>query len=357
MITINRNNYETYFLLWVDGELSPEEMVAVERFIETNPDLAEELTLLRDAKLLPEEQIVFNYKDQLLKQSTNDISLDNYESWFLLYVDKELSLADCQKVELFVLQHPSLQASFELLMQTKLASEEWVFSNKEVLYKKEAQKRPVVYMRWMRYAAAAVVIGLIATVWMIAPTSQLKTPLEINGVEPEVVGTQPVVNSDKTEAINVLTRKNRFEQIDPKTSVQGPASFSKAVTVEPLTSNNTLVTIIDNQTPKQEELVIARIAQNPVPTVKEVPAINLIAGANDVDNNQGANIEPAETKTEEALEEVKPVYTTLEDAEDDKSLFIGALELNKDKLRGLFRKAGTIFRSKAKQEEDTRQRK
>lgn len=357
MITINRNNYETYFLLWVDGELSPEEMVAVERFIATNPDLAEELTLLQDTKLVPEDQIIFNDKNQLLKQSTNDISLDNYESWFLLYVDKELSLADCQKVELFVLQHPSLQASFELLMQTRLAPEEWVFNNKEILYKKEIQKRPVVYMRWMRYAAAAALIGLIATVWMIAPTNQLKTPLEINGVQPEVVGTQPVINSDKTETSNVRTLKNSVAQIDPKTSVQAPASFSKAVTVEPLTGNKALTTIIDNEIPKKEEQAVARIAQNPVLTVKDVPATNLIAGINDVDNNQGANIEPADTKTEETLDDAKTVYTTLEDEEENKSLFIGALEINKDKLRGLFRKAGTIFRSKAKQEEDTRQRK
>ena len=64
MMTINRNNYEHYFLLWVDGELSPEEMVAVERFIAEHPDLAEELALLQDTKLVPEEQIIFPEKEQ-----------------------------------------------------------------------------------------------------------------------------------------------------------------------------------------------------------------------------------------------------------------------------------------------------
>lgn len=348
MITVNRNNYETYFLLWVDGELSPEEMVAVERFIATNPDLAEELTLLQDTKLVPEEQIIFNDKDQLLKQSTNDISLDNYESWFLLYIDKELSLADCQKVELFVLQHPSLQASFELLMQTQLAPEDLVFKNKEVLYKKEEQKRPVVFMRWMRYAAAAAVIGLVATVWMIAPTNQLKTPLELNGIQPEIVGTQPTINTD-----------NNIEQKveEAKASVQSVQSPDKLIVKKPEVANELVVTSVDNEPVKKEEQAIANMESNPISTVKMVAPTNLIAGRNDINNNQGANIEPAETKTEEALEDVKPVYTALEDTDEDKSLFIGALEINKDKLRGLFRKAGTIFRSKAKQEEDTRQRK
>lgn len=357
MITINRNNYETYFLLWVDGELSPEEMVAVERFIDNNPDLAEELALLQDTKLIPEEQIIFTGKSQLLKQSTNDITLDNYESWFLLFVDNELSLADRQKVELFVLQHPDLQASFELFMQTKLAPEEWVFNNKEVLYKKEEQKRPVVYMRWLRYAAAAAVIGLVATVWMIAPTNQLKTPIEINGAQPEVVGTQPAINSSNRSEQKVEAPKRNLVQLDPQASAQISNSPIKTIVEQPSTSSNSLATISNSEPLKKEEQAVAYIESSPISTIKTAPATNLIAGLNDVENNQGANIEPAETTADGSFEDAKPVYTALEDSDEDKSLFIGALEINKDKLRGLFRKAGTIFRSKAKQEEDTRQRK
>ncbi|MBT9484990.1 hypothetical protein [Sediminibacterium sp.] len=357
MITINRNNYETYFLLWVDGELSPEEMVAVERFIDNNPDLAEELALLQDTKLVPEEQIIFAGKSQLLKQSTNDITLDNYESWFLLFVDNELSLANRQKVELFVLQHPNLQASFELLMQTQLAPEEWVFSNKEVLYKNEKQKRPVVYMRWMRYAAAAAVIGLVATVWMIAPTNQLKTPIEINGVQPEVVGTQPSINRSNSIEQTEEEPKRNLVQLDPQASIQITNSPNKTNVEQPSTSSNSSATVSNSEPPKKEEQAIAYIESNPISTIKTAPTTNLIAGINDVENNQGANIEPAETTTDGSMDDAKPVYTALEDMDEDKSLFIGALEINKDKLRGLFRKAGTIFRSKAKQEEDTRQRK
>jgi len=357
MININRNNYEHYFLLWVDGELSPEEMVAVERFIDEHPDLAEELSLLQDTKLVPDEQIIFTEKERLLKQSTNEISFNNYESWFLLFIDNELSIADRQKVELFVLQHPQLQNEFELLQATKLAPEEWVFKNKEILYQKEEQKRPVVYMRWLRYAAAAVMIGLMATVWMVAPTNQLKTPLEINGAEPEMVGTQPEKKSDKSETREDQTPANSSVQINPKTSLQTQDPINNTIKEQPLVSNNSLITIIDNEPVKKEEQTIARVEQNPIQAEKIVPVTNVVAGRNDIENNQGANIEPAESKNDTAPEEVKPVYTALEDSDEDKSLFIGALEINKDKLRGLFRKAGTIFRSKAKQEEDTRQQK
>ena len=85
MIVINRHNYETYFLLYVDSELSAEEKVAVQRFVAENPDLAEELALLESTQLQLEKTLVFKGKEVLLKKEGQDISLNNYEEWFLLY--------------------------------------------------------------------------------------------------------------------------------------------------------------------------------------------------------------------------------------------------------------------------------
>lgn len=361
MITINRNNYEQYFLLWVDGELSPEEMDAVQRFIVEHPDLSEELALLQDTKLVPDDAIIFTQKDQLLKQSNNEITLSNYETWFLLYIDHELSAINQQKVELFVLQHPSLQAEFELLQQTILVPEEWVFQNKEVLYKKEDQKRPVVFMRWMRYAAAAAVIGLIATVWMIAPTNQLKTSIELNEVKPELVGNQPNIQSGQDTKPGILVNEKPSsitgEINTAKPDAKNPSAIQLSA-AQNIGNNHSILPTNSNEPAKKEEPVIARVENEPILQKKiEQPANNLMVGRNDINNNQGANILPVEEKVDTSPDEVKTVYTALDEVDEDRSLYIGALELNKDKLRGLFRKAGTIFRSKAKQEEDTRQQK
>jgi hypothetical protein len=46
------------------------------------------------------------------------------------------------------------------------------------------------------------------------------------------------------------------------------------------------------------------------------------------------------------------VYKELDTDDDSKSLYLGSVELNKDKLRGLFRKASSIFKSKAAREEE-----
>lgn len=374
---INRHNYEQYFLLWVDGELSPEEMEAVERFVEANPDLAEELAILQDTKLMPDHNIVFENKAALLKLDTNAINLNNYETWFLLYIDQELTVADQQKVELFVLQHPSLQTEFELFKQTKLVNETWVFEHKDSLYKSEKTKRPVVYMRWMRYAVAAVFIGIVATVWMIAPEKTINQSLNIPGVQPEVVGNQPEnnqqeSNSVKSTAIERSATKgsaNKVSKIDASASASGPkpikaidqtnTNVPNKATVQSLAKSNAtpnnrteagLPIAVTNEPVEKDRQLIARLENDPIPTTKiELPSQRAIIGQNTIDQDQGSKIEPAE--------DVKTVYTALEDDDDNKSLYIGALEINKDKLRGIFRKAGTIFRSKSKQEDDTRQRK
>ena len=44
---INRDNYETFFLLYLDRELNPSEVSEVERLVNENADLQKELSLLR----------------------------------------------------------------------------------------------------------------------------------------------------------------------------------------------------------------------------------------------------------------------------------------------------------------------
>lgn len=377
MIVINRNNYETYFLLYVDSELCSEEKAAVDRFVAENPDLAEELALLQSTLLQPEENLIFEGKEALLKKEGQDISLNNYEEWFLLYTDNELSEAHKTQVELFVLQHPTLQREFEWLQQTRLPAETMVFANKELLYRREASgKSPIFYLRWMRYAAAAAVIGIMATVWMLAPTNTLKTPLEVGGAEPELVGT-PGKSAGQAESADPVSNANSVDQSSVK---QGEGD------------NYPTVKIIaaDNQTVKasnkmnQGQVAASVVASNNpiIKMVETVPARNqgeALTVNSSVSNQPNTSVplvntekvvpvmaavekpmlsETPEDKTETAPEESKPVYTALDDSDEDKSLYIGALEINKDRLRGLFRKAGNIFRSRAKQnEEDGRQRK
>src|ERR1700691_4096296 len=109
---INRDNYEEYFLLYTDNELSVAEKKAVDEFIEENPDLRGELNMLRQTKLKPEQNIFFDDKDILFRGAGADnhpvINHANCMEYFLLYTDNELSDAEKKMVDEFVGRNPGL---------------------------------------------------------------------------------------------------------------------------------------------------------------------------------------------------------------------------------------------------------
>ena len=65
-MNITRHNYEEFFLLLADGELSPAQEEAVLQFTKQHPDLAEELELMMDCRLLAEVPPIFP-KEKILK--------------------------------------------------------------------------------------------------------------------------------------------------------------------------------------------------------------------------------------------------------------------------------------------------
>src|SRR5258706_14038852 len=101
MKTINRYNCEEFFLLYIDNELSVQEKEAVEKFVQQNPDLSVELDMLLQIKCAPEE-IAFNNKENLIRTEGNSINETNYEEYFLLYIDNELSATKSQEVEIYI---------------------------------------------------------------------------------------------------------------------------------------------------------------------------------------------------------------------------------------------------------------
>ena len=126
-MNIDRHNYEEYFLLYIDNELSVDQKKQVELFVQENPDLEEELVMLQQSRLIPDDSIVFDKKHLLMKEenaphSSNHsfINMNNYEQWLIMYVDDELSAEERAAVEKFASAHQHVQQELELFQQTKL---------------------------------------------------------------------------------------------------------------------------------------------------------------------------------------------------------------------------------------------
>jgi len=160
---ITRNNYEEFFLLYVDNELSAAERQAVEEFVGANPDLREEWELTLQCRIAPDEQIVFGGKDALRLSATAPaiIHTGNHEEYFIAYIDGELDGTSRDLVEEYLRLHPTLLPEFIVLQQATFTPDlSIVFPDKESLYKKEKDRR-FILLPWGRIAAAAITVGAI----------------------------------------------------------------------------------------------------------------------------------------------------------------------------------------------------
>jgi|LakMenEpi03Aug12_release.lakeMendotaPanAssembly.Ray.scaffolds.fasta_scaffold136764_4 hypothetical protein len=344
-MSINKHNYESYFLLLVDGELNAHEQEEVMLFVDANPDLAVELEALYATKLPADDILLYPNKQGLIKEVGNAISLENYESWFCAYVDKELTQEDAAAVELFVLQHPSLQEEFLLLQQSVLPIENIVFENKELLYRKES-KRVVLVPYIRRIAITAIFITALFSVWFVTRNTNTNADTIVAGN----------TGSGNNATKSAITEQSAFTTAGKK---------NKEVSV----TENNLVRSVNNSINKEEkqdakrssinnneqELVQVSVPQNKVEQIVSeglhTPATSMEAVGNTHETVMAkTEIEPQETEIHQQVEKVS--YKEIDTDDNNKSLYVGAIEINKDKLRGFLRKAGSIFKSKAKQEED-----
>ncbi|HEY1112744.1 MAG TPA: hypothetical protein VGE66_04260 [Chitinophagaceae bacterium] len=153
-INITRSNYEDFFLLYVDGELTPEECDAVEAFAAAHPDLQEELDILLTTRLNA-EPVVFLDKQSLMADS---MKMNNIDESLLSYIDGELKGEEKAMVEWELEHNKELQAQHQLLLKTKLdPTEKIVYPYKEELYRRtERSVRPLF---WMRAAAVVILVS------------------------------------------------------------------------------------------------------------------------------------------------------------------------------------------------------
>lgn len=194
-MNINLHNYEEFFLLYADNELSAEEKQAVERFVEAHPDLQAELEMIQQTIMTPGNEVFFNDKESLFRTTdTNSlVNLTNYESYFVQYTDDELNNEEKAATELFVYKHPECQEEFELIQKTRLEPDTHIqFPDKNLLYRNARESRPVIAI-WIRYAAAAIILLLAGLFWLQRNQSTSSLPAQpLAQQKPAPVAKDPV---------------------------------------------------------------------------------------------------------------------------------------------------------------------
>ena len=354
MNMINRNNYEEFFLMYVDNELPAHQRAEVEFFVEQNPDLQQEFETLKQAVLFTDDALMFNDKQSLLKMNTG-IGIDNYEEYFLLDIDGELNEKEHAEVEQFVLLHPELQQQFTLLKQTVLVPEQITFTGKQSLYRKE--ERRVIPFTWMRMAVAAAVIGIAVLVWWMLPAGTDNNLATVQ--QPGKTTIAPVTNDTeikeqpavKPEQLN----NNDVAVLTARGGKKSSSSIATPVKIKTTQNSNKITAAANNNIAanstghnKQNSTLTQEVIvpQQKDDVVAYNPPVN--------DNSNGMHTQTAIENTKQpdvtANTFVQPaVYKELNTDDDpSQSLYVGNLNLNKNKLRGVIKKVGGLFAAKSK---------
>ena len=158
---IDRHNYEEFFILYWDEELTALQKQAVENFVKANTDLQEEFKILGDTRFAPDKNVQLEEKGFLLNNSF--INITNYEEQLLNYIDDELSHDERKEVGRAAAKYPTIQKELALLQKTKLQPEaDILFPGKSTLYRREenadSYRHRIISMTWFRVAVAAAII-------------------------------------------------------------------------------------------------------------------------------------------------------------------------------------------------------
>jgi hypothetical protein len=376
---LNRQNYEEYFLLYVDNELTLHQRMEVEIFVAQHPDLAEELARLQEA-VLPPDTTRLEDKSFLHIREEAPVNITNYEELLLLYVDNELDAVQREQVEQYAGRYPHIRRQLQLLQQTVLPPETIVFPDKNSLYRNSSRVIPLL---WKRLSVAAVLLGILVLAWWLFPSGNTrqrgnvqvaqtsdKTPQKAGPGQEQhnsAAGQQPAEeartagnntgrslqqqdgeNKDNRITAGTASQPKRSTAAQAAYASQGRTSQTNSPT-NPYSTKEEPATVPVNRYIHTEEPVIAATSR---PTPATLPAL----ATTPIPVEDKALPVTATGAMQEEQQNTYAVHHTayreLNTSEDDQGVYIGSLELNKNKIKGFFKKATRIFAAKARASAD-----
>jgi hypothetical protein len=312
---ITRDNYEEYFLLYIDDELPADVRKEVESFVLLHPDLQEELDLLQGTRL-ESESVVFEGKESLL---SNRLELDIPDESLLLFIDNELEPAESRRVQLEIEHNKSYYNGYQQLKAAKLdAADEIICPFKNDLYRSADSRKS---LPWLRIAAAAILLLGGGSLLVISTKKDAQPPVARVEIKKPVEKITPKVEESNPEKVETLPAEQfTAHNINTKKQIQKTVEPD----VEPVRSNHLPVPQPRNLTPDQD---VATLSQ---------PDIDL--AANDI-KRQTKRIDPEQqntnqnTVTNPIVTSYNPIATT--NAEPS----VNFENSNGKSVRGLLRKA------------------
>jgi len=118
---ISRDNYEIFFVDYIDGKLSHNDMAELMIFLSQNPDLASELENFELISIEP-VKISFDEKNKLkeIPYKAIIINNDNFDEICIKKIEGDLNHSESIEFEKYLLKHPDKEKDYTLYTKTKL---------------------------------------------------------------------------------------------------------------------------------------------------------------------------------------------------------------------------------------------
>ena len=279
-MSINKTNYENYFLLYIDQELSASDQAAVENFVQENPEYANELASLQKAKIVPDT---------------------------IIYTNKA-----------FLYRLPEMEATLPQDFKNKLYKESSTILRPNFNYTIKAALISV---------AALFIIFLGYQFNQVGSTASLTRPTSIMAKTNEITAPGTNHSSEKLDQPIIVQAKNEFKH--PKNNFNQTNE-----NIYPLVNSNPIAT---NETPALINNDVTTVVENAPQNQNNISSINETTSA----QNELAASEPL-------AEAPSPIeskgYKVVDTDEADRTIYIANFEIDGASFRGLSRKFNALFK-------------
>jgi hypothetical protein len=240
---ITRQNYETWFVDYLDGQLHPDEEILLHRFLDENPDLNAELNDLKNIDFTSAKALSYPHKNRLLKSDFEGLDLPESDFLLIKELEEGLTQKESLRLEDLMTHFSEVKKDANLYQKTRLIAPAMVYGKKNSLVRKRA-----VWL-WPLTQAAVAAAVLLALILPRSEENQFTNSTDENPAFSEVIVNKPTIAPVKEHSITEESTEETLSQVNriatakaferKATEAEKPdVAFIKQVPAEYLTTPN-----------------------------------------------------------------------------------------------------------------------
>jgi len=274
------------------------------------------------------------------------INENNYETYFMSYIDNELNAAERAAVEAFVLTEPKYAAALALFEKTKLHAssnefmemEDKIFlyrfpemdakldgNFKKSLYRKQAPVRNIIFTPNLMRASFAIAAMLILFIGLQLFKTESSIS-ESNIVESNIVET-PLKNKTTVANTNILI------------PTENKTLANVAIATKAITKNQTILASTNNSSNSINTNIVSSSSSQ---ASRENDSQNIVVAKFSEGQISSTAMETMATEEEKTI--LPTNYKEIDTEEEDRTINIGILEIDATAFRGITRKFSALLK-------------